>query len=123
MILILLRNVINKFNAIDDNILIIKRICGLIREDNNVLYSMYNNISETTAHDYNKIYITLESIKAYCSKIKLDIDAIIDTKVSNRNKAKNSYTNSNMNTTSQKKRKSFNRKPKTAKVSNVPAKQ
>ena len=26
--------------------------------------------------------------------------AIIDTKVSNRNKAKNSYTNSNMNTTS-----------------------
>lgn len=114
MILILLRNVMNKFNTIDDNILIIKRICQIIRED----YGAAND----------NINVALESIKAYCSKINIDINAIaehiaiIDIKVSNRNKAKNSYTNSNMNTTSRN-RKSFNRKPKTAKTNNVPVKQ
>ena len=104
----------NKLNTINEDILIIKRICEIIREDYNV--------------DNNRINTVLESIKAYCSKINIDINAIaehiaiIDTKVSNRNKAKNSYTNSNMNTTSRN-RKSFNRKPKTVKTNNVPAKQ
>ena len=114
MILLLLRNVMNKFNTIDDNLLIIKRICEHIRED----YGTTNNYINTI----------LESIKTYYSSITGNIDFvakhidIIDNKISNKNKAKNSYTDSNMNNTPRNK-KSSNKKLKTAKTSNVSAKQ
>lgn len=104
----------NKFNAIDDNLLIVKRMCELIKED----YDTANT----------NINIMFESIKLYYSKINININdiikhiVIINTKISNRNKAKNSYTDLNMNNTPRK-RKQSNRKLKTAKISNVSAKQ
>ena len=114
MILILLCHVIKKFNTVDDYLLIIRRTSECIREEHSAFYDNTNTI--------------LETIKNYCSRINININnvakhlAIVDTKINNKNKAKNSYTNSNMNNTARNK-KSFNRKLKIAKINNISTKQ
>ncbi len=114
MILILLHYVIKKFNTVDDYLLTIRRMSERIREEHSAFYDNTNTI--------------LETIKNYCSGINININdvakhlAIVDNKINNKNKAKNSCTNLNMNNTTRNK-KLFNRKLKTAKINNISTKQ
>lgn len=112
MILILLCYVIKKFNTVNDYLLIIRRTSECIREEYSAFYDNTNTI--------------LETIKNYCSKININNVAkhlaIVDTKINNKNKAKNSYANLNMNNTTRNK-KLFNRKLKIAKINDISTKQ
>lgn len=89
---------------------------------------MSERIREEHSAFYDNTNTILETIKNYCSMINININnvakhlAIVDTKINNKNKAKNSCTNLNMNNTTRNK-KLFNRKLKTAKINNISTKQ